>query len=382
MAHTKKSKKSQNNFVLVFMGAIFFCMGCFFMWFMGLKPLMLSIQSNAWPQVICTVIGSKLESRSDSDSGTTYKAVVTVHYSYDGLEYDGGSYDFNDAYSSGRGGKERVVAAYPVGKQASCWVNPKGTQQAVLDRGIPSIVWFVIPFSSIFVLVGAVLLVVALGFHPKAWLKSTHERVVVKNRGYITLLPTHGVGGKALGFGFMAAFWNGIVGAFVFTAYEGFAQNKPEWGLTLFLIPFVLAGLLLGGLFIRAILAMFNPKASLSLSEGSPKLGQQVILQWGFRGKVERIKQLTIVLEGRESARYRVGTNTRTDTHIFYTKELLSTDTVWRESNKNLSIEIPSDSMHSFTSSNNAIEWVVKLHGDIPKWADVDDEYPITVRPV
>ena len=44
-------------------------------------------------------------------------------------------------------------------------------------------------------------------------------------------------------------------------------------------------------------------------------------------------------------------------------------------------VQIPADLMHSFKSDNNAIEWTIILHGDIPLRPDVKFEFPITVSP-
>ena len=35
----------------------------------------------------------------------------------------------------------------------------------------------------------------------------------------------------------------------------------------------------------------------------------------------------------------------------------------------------------SFAGSNNKIVWEIKLHGDIQRWPDVDDSFPLVVLP-
>src|SRR6478752_5039001 len=44
-------------------------------------------------------------------------------------------------------------------------------------------------------------------------------------------------------------------------------------------------------------------------------------------------------------------------------------------------VEVPADSMHSFTAGNNQIVWVLTVHGHIARWSDVKDEYLMSVAP-
>jgi len=38
--------------------------------------------------------------------------------------------------------------------------------------------------------------------------------------------------------------------------------------------------------------------------------------------------------------------------------------------------------MHSFESPHNKITWFVKVTGDIPRWPDIDEAFPIRIRPL
>jgi hypothetical protein len=42
---------------------------------------------------------------------------------------------------------------------------------------------------------------------------------------------------------------------------------------------------------------------------------------------------------------------------------------------------IPKDSMHTFTAAHNEIIWSLKVHGDVPRFPDVSDEFPIAILP-
>ncbi len=95
--------------------------------------------------------------------------------------------------------------------------------------------------------------------------------------------------GRVLGFTALAAFWNGIVAVFANQALESFDRGSPDWFLTLFLVPLVLA-------IFHALLTLLNPKPKLVVSTRTPRLGERVDLQWSFTGRTGRSEQLRIVL--------------------------------------------------------------------------------------
>jgi len=44
-------------------------------------------------------------------------------------------------------------------------------------------------------------------------------------------------------------------------------------------------------------------------------------------------------------------------------------------------IQIPADFMHSFDAPHNKILWSLHLKGEIPRWPDLDEEYPLEILP-
>lgn len=367
----------------VLFGLPFFGMGVFFCWIGGLQPLLHAMQSDSWPQVPCTITRSEVESHSSSD-GTTYSIGISFRYTYEGREYAGGSYHFSSSSSSGRKGKQRVISRYPVGSEAQCWVNPDKPEQAVLSRDIPGIVWFVIPFSSVFILVGLGIILASLGLLPAKWrdkVRSRHKPVAPENKGKRVLEPTMGGMKKVLGSLVFAAIWNGITGVFLFNLLESFQEGRPQWFLLLFLIPFVLVGIGAIVLFFYYSLALANPGFRLILSEGSPRLGESVELRWETKGSLSRLEDLKIILEGRESATYRRGTRSVTDHSTFIREVVYETERPSLMTADPITVRIPETSMHSFNGGNNRIEWRLRLEGAVRRWPDVSDTYSFTVRP-
>jgi hypothetical protein len=100
-----------------------------------------------------------------------------------------------------------------------------------------------------------------------------------------------------------------------------------------------------------------------------------------MQGLVSRLNNLKIVLNGREEAHYRRGTNHHTDTHTFYEATILETSESMRIERGMTTVTIPANTMHTFLSSNNKIIWSLKVSGDISVWPDVDETFDILVRP-
>lgn len=376
--------KGKGRIAGLLFGLVFFGMGALFCWFMALQPIWLSVVSGSWPTVPCVIASSEVESRTDSD-GTSYKVAITFDYEFNGSPYSGGSYNFNVSSSSGKKGKQKVVNKYPIGTHTTCYVNPGKPEQAVISREIPGIVYFVIPFTSIFMGIGLVVIVGSMGWMPqklKDKVYSRHKPVALDDEGAETLKPGVGGIGKLAGAIVVCLFWNGIVSIFVWQVVEGFQRGRPEWFLVVFLIPFVLIGLGMVGAVVYYGLALGNPSLTLTLSEARPRLGQTVTLRWHPSGPLHRLTFLEIVLEGREAATYRRGTDTVTDHCTFHRESILYLDEPSSQAGGEVAFPLTELSMHSFDGGNNKIEWRLRVEGPIHRWPDVREDYPITVRPM
>jgi hypothetical protein len=350
-------------------GLPFFLMGAFFCWMGGLQPLVKIVDSGSWPEVPCVITHSEVESNYSSD-GTTYRVKIQFRYSYQGREYSGGAFDFGSGFSSGSKGKRRIVSRYPVGLETVCLVNPANPEEAVLTRNIPGLVLFAIPFSSIFMLVGLGIMAASLGLLPEKWaakVRSRHKPVSPETKGATILKPKIGKKGKLAGMLIFAVFWNSIVGVFLFQLVKGFMSGRPEWFLFFFMIPFVLVGLGLVWGVIYYLLALGNPSFTLTVSEGNPRLGEKVHLEWHSSGFLGRLNSLTLLIEARESATYQRGTRSVTDHSLFHSTTLFETDQPGAHTGGQLTVRIPDDAMHSFDGGNNKIEWHFHIKGSIRK---------------
>ena len=383
MINQTDKQPSEFSFFGFIFGLIFFGAGVFFLYYMAIKSIVDVVSSQSWQQIECTITKSELKTHHGSD-GDTHKVLIEMRWKYGGYSYSGGSYNFSDVSSGGKKGKTTIINNYKVGEEYPCWVDPDNAERAVLNRDIPGIVWFIIPFSFLFIAVGGFIMLGAMNILPASWSgRFSHRHKPVPNIGvgFTELKPLHTPRGKVAFALFFASFWNGVTGVFVGIAVKSHLSGDPEWFLTFFIIPFVLIGIGAIVFVFHSILALFNPRASASISEGNPYLGQRVEFKWAFDKTPERIHNLTLTLKGEEQATYQQGTSTRTDKHVFYERKLMTQTHVSQIARGSVHIELPENTMHSFDSGNNKIVWSLVLHGEIEKWPDVNNDYVLVVRP-
>lgn len=170
-----------------------------------------------------------------------------------------------------------------------------------------------------------------------------------------------------------AVMWNGIlIGVFTLSA------NRPP---LLFILPFVLVGVALIVWIAYTALARTNPVPQLTMSTGRPRLGEEVELEWKLLGGTDRVRKLTIHLEGVESAAYRQGTTTHTSHNVFCSIALAETSKWDVIARGDAAVLLPADAVPSWDGGNNKILWRFHVRGEIPFWPDVDDYFGITVYP-
>lgn len=405
MPKGSRSTTGSGRNIGLLVGGVFILVGLGLFYGIGLRPFMKNRQAQRWIETPCKIISASVGSHSDDD-GTTYSIDITYEYEFNGQVYSCDRYDFLDFSSSGYEGKERVVNRYLNMKSPVCYVDPDNPAEAVLERtltGRYAVGLIPLIFAGVGGLaIGAVLKQPRRGKGVAAWLpvmkrdKDTIDSISAENPyafsrdgvqgdmadASITLAPSHSPWGKLIGIIVFCLIWNGIVSVFVWQMIEGFRSGRPEWFLVVFLIPFELVGLgCIVGVFYQ-FLALFNPRYTMTLRPGRLYPGAVGQITWASSGRSDRVSELTITLVGEERATYRVGTDTKTATALFYEMELMKTQDRYEIASGEIGFGIPTDTMHSFEASNNKIVWMIKLRGDIEKWPDVKQEYQITVYPI
>ena len=263
-----------------------------------------------------------------------------------------------------------------------CWVDPEDPTRAVFDRSF-RLVYLLGLLPLLFVLAGGAVIAHSRKVARES-LRSADPPVIAEPSGGnpVELESAASPAAKLFGIVLFALLWNGIVSIFVWQVIKGWQSGRPDWMLTIFIVPFVLVGLgVVGGIFYFA-LALANPRPKLVLLPAMPRLGDDLRIEWRFTGRSSRIHHLTVVIEGQEEATYQRGTDTHTDTEVFATLGLVDTVNDWEIGKGVSEVSLPEDTMHSFAALHNKIVWSIKVEGEIHRWPDVDDEFPISVRPL
>jgi hypothetical protein len=201
----------------------------------------------------------------------------------------------------------------------------------------------------------------------------------VRPAGVAALKPQLGPVGRFVAALIFTLFWNGILSVFLVQIVRDFRAGHPSWFATIFLIPFEAVGVgALGGVG-YFFLGLFNPRLHVTLDPGAVPLGASARVEWKIDGDATRIRTLTVTLEGREEATYRRGTDSVTEPSVFLRRQIArDTNPLPRGSAR---FEVPADTMHTFMAPNNRIVWVIKMHGEIARWPDVNEELPFEVPP-
>jgi hypothetical protein len=181
--------------------------------------------------------------------------------------------------------------------------------------------------------------------------------------------------------GGFAVFWNGILAMSLLMLVFARDGGPFNWLMALFLVPFVLVGVALAGYAIKHGLQLTNPRPTIAVTSAIVALGEPLRLEWTMTGRVSRLARLTITLEGREEASYTRGTDTVTDRHVFAVIPIAEQAAPRIEARGSARVTIPRGTMHSFEARHNKIVWLIRIRGEVPRWPDSDDEFPLLMAP-
>lgn len=370
--------------------SMFFAVGATMFYVFCARPAARILAARDWRAVSCEILSSGVQSSTDSEGSTTYRVDVRYRYFVDDVGHVGDRYKFLPGYSSGYSGKAAIVNRLRRGTRTTCWVNPDDAEDSVLERGFTAeILIGLIPL--IFAAIGAGGMYAAIVGRRTRFINAVPglpDRATVPVLAYASLprsgptllKPRQTRRAKFIGFVIFALFWNGIVAIFLTQVVGNWRNGIIEWGLTLFMMPFVLVGAVVVVMAVWHGMLLSNPRPLLTVSSDAVPMGDEIRIQWGMDGSAEKLTALRIALEGREEATYTRGTDTRTDKHVFAKIPVIEeVSPVPAQGSRK--ITIPADTMHSFDATNNKIVWSLRVHGEIPNWPDSDDEFAFIVLP-
>jgi hypothetical protein len=342
-------------------------------------------EAQSWEEKTATVIWSQVRTHRGDDNDT-YSADIFYKYKHDGRLYKSNSVGLMGGSSSGRSSKQDKVNDHPRGKQITCFVNPDNPHDALLEREMGWWAAFTL-FPLPFIAVGVGGLVFGLKKKKEALSAAAKPRSTrsgttsLRSKNRKEFSPRKKRIGWIFGALLIAAFWNGATSILLLQVIETWQKDDPNWFLTLFATPFVLVGIGMILHFFYRILACFNAAPTLTLFPAEITVGESVQLKWKTLSGEHKLSHFAIYLVGEEEAKYRRGTNSVTDISIFYEQALIDTKDPRKVRRGEAEIVLPSDTMPSWKSTNNAIKWSLRVRGEISLWPDIKDNYEVTVLP-
>lgn len=364
-----------------------------------------ALSARNWPATQCTILTSKVQQHQDED-GPTYSAEITFQWTVDGKQYQGGQYYIHGLNGS-KSDAESRVEQYKVGSVTECYYDPDDPSTAVLNRDIHWITLLMPLIPTVFLVVGGAIVYFSLRRkNDVSRNKLTDESSILLKpddpdfgADYtdgstdsedledaqwakpLQLKPAQTRLGTALGMAFFAVFWNGIVGMFVYFMLTDPPGGWQRYLIWLFLTPFILIGIVLVFGMISSFMQLFNPIVNVALSSGAVPIGGSVDLAWEVSGRVSAIRKLTISIKAIESATYRRGTSTYTDTSAFAFIPVADVTSQHEMQFGSVQANIPQATMHTADFGNNSIVWTIEVAGEISWWPDIKESYVFRVTP-
>jgi len=140
---------------------------------------------------------------------------------------------------------------------------------------------------------------------------------------------------------------NGIVSVFVRTCDQRLALRP--WGvfLTLFMVPFVVIGWVIGEdrLYVPRVV---HPRPKLMVTPGAVPLAETFTVQWDITGRTKCVGTPACAPPGTREATYRRGTDTTTDRKPVPDLEIANVTTRLEMRSGSGTVTIPASLMHSF----------------------------------
>ncbi|MGC3960085.1 MAG: DUF3592 domain-containing protein [Verrucomicrobiota bacterium] len=115
---------------LCFLGIL----GCV-VWALG-PDFIAAVRSHTWRPTLCEILHSKVAEEPFSSTVTHFVLRVDYTYQFNGRQYRSTRFTTGDRQGSTDVGKaERAAVRFAAGARATCYVNPRNPQEAVLERG-------------------------------------------------------------------------------------------------------------------------------------------------------------------------------------------------------------------------------------------------------
>jgi hypothetical protein len=356
--------------------------------------------------------------RRDEAEPVLYRAEVQVEYRVGSTTYRATTYDIHFGsgreYTADRDALLQAIESFRPGNAIPVWYDPADPHTVVVVRGYSWLLWFLLLLPVAFILIGGIGLILTLF----QWGKSTEHRVASIQRASrfnplketevgvveFPFVPqdsnlTNSPGTKlkyrlpidlSRGWRLTAIlsaclFWNGIVAVFAVMAINNHIAGRPDWLLTLFVLPFAAIGAAMIYFFIHELLAVtaIGP-TQLEISD-HPLLPGHSYRVYVSQGGRLLIHSLEVSLVCDEVATYRQGTDTRTEQATVYAQSLFERKDVellpQSAYEEQTDLEIPKHCMHSFKADHNEVRWRLLVRAEVAGWHRFERSFPVVVVP-
>jgi hypothetical protein len=389
---------------------------------LGMAAFTVMLVTIVWPELRanrhfletnCKVVATAISENRNDDS-ITYRPDVTIEFDVAGKRHRTTTYDAARLHTSNRHKAQAAIDEFQVGKEYDCWYDPMNPDRAVLVRGYSGWMYLLLLVPVSFIVIGGGGLVYTL-WH---WGASAERRSSLAQRASKIDLLNEPVSerndypqvpsdtdwksspgtklayrlpiGSAPGWQLFAVFfaclfWNGITSVFVVIAVRSHLRGEPEWFLTVFIVPFVLIGLVLVYALVRQLLITTGVGPTrIEISQHPLHPCEPCELYLSQAGRLT-MNSFEVLLVCDEHATYRQGTDTRTEQRRVLEQSVYRRDgfeidqTVPFE--HQWSVTIPVGAMHSFKSTHNEVRWKLLVKGDVAGWPNFEREYPVIVYP-
>lgn len=368
--------------------------------------------NNEFVETTCRV-REKTLAENRGDGGWVYRPEIVIDYVAQGKSYRTATYDIDRTPSSDRDSQQAVLDQFEVGKQYRCWYDPLDPQVVVLVRGYQWWTWLLLVVPISFILIGGG------GFLYRVWHwgKSPEHRaaagpapirlpgVLGNGSGQATFptvppvadmsnspgttlrfrLPISRSASAGLwGLAIVAAIWNSVAVVLVVDVIRRFVVGRPNWIETGVVAPLAVVGAYLVYAFFRQLLLATGIGPTLvEISDHPLRPAGKYELFLSQAGRL-RLRSLELSLVGTEEARYRQGTDTRTESRC------VERITLFRQEGFEVrgapmearcEMELPAGIMHSFKSQNNSLQWALVVEGKVAGWPDYRRVFPVVICP-
>lgn len=324
----------------------------------------------SWVAGRCTITEVAIAQDVDSDGDRQYAPRVAYRLEVGGQSVRGERISFGErAWTNDLAKAKRGAARYHVGQTVDCFYDPDRPSRVVLSRTVPGGT-MVAAFGLGFLLVGLGIAASELRERRQARRLAAHP-AGPEAPPLLTRLGEHGLDHLLLRGGFAAAF-SAPVPYLVADALDG-----PMHAL--FALIFGAVGLGLQAWFWHRLLRAIGPRVDVRV-DGTPSLGETVMIAVDLAGWMP-IRTARLRLIGREEATHRVGTDTVTDTAVFFERQLAAVRSPRRAARMSGEVQVPHDTMPTWSAGSNRIRWVIAIDADIATWPDVTDEYELRIGP-